>query len=221
MKRYFLLALALIICSSFLFLGCGSQKYIKPMDFTGLDSEKQKYLQIVDYGIEDVWKATVDYVSSAFFVIDNMEKDSYFMNLAYSTDNPAEYINCGTVQKTTVGQDYIFAAAIGHVRYMTMSGVILLHATRTMKLNGKINILLSHQGPEKTQIRVTVRYVASERIDYVDSYSNPRGTYTDTFSLNTGGCKQASGDGYICCPKHQIEESIITGIKNRLAASSH
>ncbi len=204
--------------------GCatGSISYDRPKGLPPKEILRDKYEQVVDYDIDFVWKKTIDYISATFFVIDNLEKSSYFINLSYSVDDPTQYIDCGTIHYMVSNargkRNYDFLGASAYEQYETM-GNVLAGCIRKIQLNGKVNILLSRVGGTKTKIKVNARYVIAKNIKCYDPANKFLGEHAYTMSLNSGNCGEEPGVDLVCCPKHELEIDIIEGIKKRLSGT--
>jgi hypothetical protein len=71
-------------------VGCaGSTDYTRPTTNPQVENSK-----IINKPREAVWNAAVPALGKQFFVINNLDKASGFINLSY-TGNPEAYIDCG------------------------------------------------------------------------------------------------------------------------------
>lgn len=221
MKRsslFLLFVILLTLCAS----GCatGSYKYTPPSEKFGKD-----YVDVVDKNIDDVWQASVSYVADTFFVLDNIVKDSYLINLSFSVDKPEEYIDCGqfdsTVKNARGERTYRFESASKYQEYESVENGNLYRHERTIGLSGKTNIILLKIAPEKTKIKINTRYVVSKNVKMYGINPNVGYSFTlmnnfnTTLSFNTGG-KGIDESTMACYPKHIIEKTIIDGIMGNL-----
>jgi len=120
---------------------------------------------------EDVWNTLVANISASFFVINNIDKDSRLLNITMSSNNPEDYIECGTSKRTFTFQNktenfnYRVAEDSNYkyagVTYMN-NGIGLpavYHVSRKTKMDGRINVYVAPMNTTKTNIAVNVRYI--------------------------------------------------------------
>ncbi len=144
----------------------------------------------IDEPVERVWKKIIPSLGSSFFVINNIDKDSGFINLSYSGD-PERYIDCGTVEshvKNMRGERrYRFPAASAYEEYESFdNGQDLFFIKRRMDLEGRINIILQELSSEQTLVSVNTKYVVTKdaTVTHVQGASQ---RLNDTITFNTNG----------------------------------
>ncbi|MEJ1416994.1 MAG: hypothetical protein RPU91_07845 [Candidatus Sedimenticola sp. (ex Thyasira tokunagai)] len=144
----------------------------------------------VDMSRNEVWKRIIPSLGSSFFVINNLDKDSGFINLSYSGD-PEKYIDCGYIEsyvKNARGERrYNFPAATAYKEYETFhDGIHLLFTKRKMDLEGRINIVVQDTGKESALVTVNTKYVVTKSITISDVQGRSQ-NLKDSISFNTNG----------------------------------
>lgn len=180
MKKY-------IIASSIglLLSGCaGKVDYTQPTN-----TYKTNNSVMVNMPRSEVWKNMIPSLGGSFFVINNLDKDSGFINISYSGD-PEKYIDCGVIDSYVMNargeRNYNFPAASTYQEYETMENGNLLFIKRKMNLEGRANIIVQEMSPDSTLVTVNTRYVVTKDI----ALSNPQGQshhMNDSISFNTNG----------------------------------
>ncbi|MEX0729504.1 MAG: hypothetical protein WED00_00930 [Aquisalimonadaceae bacterium] len=178
--------IVLLSAFSMMLAGCAGQVIYYP------PSERQAITNsiTVDSPMRQVWQDIIPGLGSSFFVVNNLDKDSGFINVSYS-GSPEKYIDCGRIEshvKNARGErNYDFPAAAAYREYETfVGGQNLLFIRRNMELDGRINIVLQEVNGGRTLVTVNSRYIVTKS----GTISNPQGqsqTYSDSISFNTNG----------------------------------
>jgi PBP1b-binding outer membrane lipoprotein LpoB len=181
MKRMLILAVLVILIG-----GCaGKVEYLQPT---------QTYKAINSVTINksktDVWKQIIPSLSSSFFVINNLDKESGLINVSYS-GNPEKYVDCGVIDsyvKNARGERrYNFPASSAYKEYETMqNGQNLLFYKRKMNLEGRINIVVQEVSVNSTLVTVNIKYILTKDI-FVSNPQNQSQHINDNISFNTNG----------------------------------
>lgn len=164
--------------------GCGSTTtYMPPL----IEPSMAIYSVTVPGSRDDVWAKAVPVLGKRFFVINNMDRSSGFMNVSYTGD-PEQYVDCGTIktgfQNLAGDRVYEFPASRQTQKFQ------LLHPTkglfdveRTMALDGRINLVFEDAVAGQTRVTATAKYVLTK------SLRVPARNYSasDTISFNSGG----------------------------------
>ena len=173
MRKLFILGM---IALWFAIVGCMSSppKYTQPNHYDHYDTSV-----VINKSMDNIWKTLVVNLGTSFFVINNMEKDSGFINLSYSGD-PCNYIDCGFINskfKNLSGdQSANFPACKSSQQYVVSDGFNTAWLNRTMSLEGRINLTVIELDPNKTRVNVNVKYIV-----------------TRTYSGDTSGGKYVHG----------------------------
>lgn len=109
----------------------------------------------------DVWKAAIPKLGQTFFVINNLDQSSGLINVSYSGD-PEAFVDCGritsSVEDANGKRDYDFPGARAHSVYDAREGATIFSVERSMKLDGRANLILEEVSPTNTRVSVNVRY---------------------------------------------------------------
>jgi len=175
-----LVALVVLIC------GCaGKVEYLQPT---------QTYKTINSVTVNkpkaDVWKQIIPSLGSSFFVINNLDKESGFINVSYS-GNPEKYVDCGVIDsyvKNARGERrYNFPASSAYKEYETMqNGQNLLFIKRKMNLEGRINIVVQEVSVNSTLVTVNIKYILTKDI-FLSNPQRQSHHMSDSISFNTNG----------------------------------
>jgi hypothetical protein len=181
MKKYILMAVIAMFVA-----GCaGKVTYVQPTQ-----TYKANNSITVNKPRAEVWKQMVPALGSSFFVINNLDKESGFINISYS-GNPEKYVDCGIIDsyvKNARGErTYRFPASSAYKEYETMeNGQNLVFVKRKMNLEGRVNIIVQEVTLDSTLVTVNTKYVLTKDI----FLSNPQGQshrMNDSISFNTNG----------------------------------
>lgn len=181
MKKYILIS-----CLSLFIVGCaGKFSYIQPSQ-----SYKIKNSVTINKSRSQVWKNIIPSLGSSFFVINNIDPVSGFINISYS-GNPEKYIDCGVVDSYVSNlrgeRKYNFPAASAYQEYETLEkGQYLIFYKRKMNLEGRINIIVQEVSTDSTLVTVNIKYIVTKDI----VASSPQGQsarLNDSISFNTNG----------------------------------
>ncbi len=168
--------------------------------------------------IEQVWAKLIPALSKSFFVVNNIDKQSGFINVSYSGD-PEKYIDCGNIHYEVTNaagsRTYDFPGARASARYETMNvnaPIPLWRHNRTMGLDGRINIVLEIAPESGTMITVNAKYVVAKSINSVAA-SGQTNSMNETISFNSnGGTRFPQGQTY-CVATGKMESDLLELIK--------
>jgi hypothetical protein len=208
----FILPLAL----STLILGCsGSFKYTKPTASPDTSSSSRT----IPFPREQVWNAAIASLGKRFFVINNLDKSSGLVNISYSGD-PEKYVDCGEIKSVVSNlrgeRVYDFPAAQASADYeiLSPSGFFGIH--RTMKLDGRVNVVFEDAGVGSTEISVHARYVLERSGSGADAQGRPMTPLNDSIAFNSGQSasfpRLGSDDALVCVATGALEHEIIDAI---------
>lgn len=157
----FVIATALVGCVT---AGTSSNNYYQPQS---TDSIKNSV--IVDKSFDIVWDRLVEQLATGFFVINNIDKSSRFINLSFSTSSPEEYVDCGQTQRhfefRKENRDYEYAVA-ADAKYKATGRwgpynnlPAVYDISRDTGLEGRINVYVSPLNSQETKVSVNTKYV--------------------------------------------------------------
>ncbi|WP_145143077.1 hypothetical protein [Roseomonas gilardii] len=157
---------------------------------------------------DQVWNKLVPALSSQFFVINTIDRSSGLINVSYGGD-PEKYVDCGRIRsyvKNLRGErTYDFPGAQAQATYEMMNDNGLFVFNRSMKLEGRVNIVVQDIGPQQTLVTASTRYVVT-RTNVITALAGPgSGNTVNSISLNSG-----SGDTFPG-PPGQATRCVATG----------
>ncbi|WP_343716974.1 hypothetical protein [Inquilinus sp.] len=202
--------IALILAATLLATACaGKVDYAPPQA-----AQPGQNSITVSESADAVWKKLVPKLGQQFFVVNNLDKDSGFINVSYSGD-PERYVDCGTITsyvKNARGpRTYVFPGAKAQQSYEVMSdGLYFLD--RKMNLEGRVNIIVERQGPKSTRITANTRYVLTRSVTVQSVGGQIPQTATDSVSFDSGqsGTFSSGSDRELTCTaKGTLEQSVL------------
>lgn len=167
----------------------------------------------VEKPFESVWDQLVRELSSDFFVINNIDKNSRIINISFSTNQPSDYIDCGNTSRSSSSildegpTRYNTADSVG---YRTASPLGQpLNVNRKTRLEGRSNIYIAPNG-SGTDVIVNTMYVLAIQTAVTDLYGHPvgQGSKTIDFSTKNPSLYTATEPG--CATKGAIERKILS-----------
>lgn len=197
----------LMVIFSFLFGACsGKYAYIPPTQ-----SYKTNNTVTINKPIAEVWKQIIPALGGSFFVINNLDKESGFINISYSGD-PEKYVDCGIIDsyvKNARGErTYRFPASTGYKEYETLeNGKNLFFIKRKMDLEGRINIIVQELSENSTLVTVNTRYLLTKDI-IVSNPQNQSFHEKNSISFNTNGSSTFPAQT-ICFATGALEKEVL------------
>jgi hypothetical protein len=169
-------------------LGCVSASHnYTPPSVSLLTAPNSK---VVDKSKEEVWNELVQGLSGQFFVINNMDKSSGFINVSYSGD-PERYVDGGElyfkVSNLAGTREYKFPAASANEHYEEIEKGMLLGIDRQLNLEGRMNVVVSEIAPSKTRVTVHTRYILTLNGSFQSVTGQSGVIPTQTITFDTGG----------------------------------
>lgn len=229
MKYFIIIISSLLIISGCAIQGKNTMNYTAP---TPLQVQNEI---VVPQPYTVVWDKLVKGLSRSFFVINNIDRESRIINISFSTNAPADYIDCGTNHRTyTQGEkvetyDYevakstSFKIATEHQYDPNFSYYSIMK--RDTSLEGRSNIYVAPDEKDKNKTLVTVntRYIYTARVKgdiYSENWGGmanhimtvPEQTSNVIFNTNKPGeLADAGGPGIllVCCGKGRLEKEIL------------
>lgn len=170
--------------------------------------------KLVNKPFDTVWDTLVKELSSDFFVINNIDKNSRLINISFSAQKPSDYVDCGMSSRTFKNargeQNYSYKTADSAVFSAANDAGHVFNFRRTSRLEGRTNIYVAPEGPG-TNVTVNTKYVVSVAMIATALDGRTAGTENFTFDPST---KQSSTNGtVICVALGTIEERILSAAK--------
>jgi hypothetical protein len=168
-----------------------------------------------------VWAAAVPELSKRFFVVNNLDKASGFINLSYSGD-PEKYVDCGRVTsyvKNARGErTYEFAGSKAQETYEVLNSSGLFYLDRRMSLEGRVNLVFEEVSATETRVTANTHYVVTRHSTARAAANNATGTSNDTIAFNSGSSAFFPvGTGQVvateCTPTGALEQDILAAMK--------
>jgi hypothetical protein len=180
-------------------------KYVPPE--TNVNQTIAKDSVIISKSEEEVWDKILKEITKSFFVINNIEKDSGFINLSYTGD-ASKYVDCGYYTNTQKQRYYLTQPSKS-----IYSGSYRINSIDS-NLQGRINILVQDIESNKTSVTVNTRYIVTISSSMYETMYG--GYINDTVVTNFDTGQFGSSKGIKCISHGLIEKeilSILEGIK--------
>lgn len=227
------LKLAALFTVLIMFSGCATQgvnsfKYTEPV------TVKIENEITVNKPYSAVWDSMVKQISKSFYVINNIDKESRILNLSFTTNKPADYVDCGRTSRTYTQGEKIekfeydvagssdYKAAGDKQNHPSWATYALVHRKASLEGRSNIYVAPSESDSSKTVVSVNTRYVWTVNVS-ANSYSEHAGGNTvshglipnlgpaSTISFNTltKGDGGSSTDNIFCISKGTLEKEIL------------
>lgn len=204
----------LLIC---LFLGgcvSGSFEYTPPNQLSKINNSK-----IIINNKDVVWKNTISNLGASFFVINNIDKSSGFINLSFS-GNPEKYIDCGHVKSIVDNLSgkrvYDFSASSENKKYESYINGQLYAFDRGVSLEGRINIIIQEISNNETLATVNTKYIVNRDFNIFDVTGKKIESSRQSISFNTNNSdtfKSEDNKGTTCISSGLLEREILNLIE--------
>jgi hypothetical protein len=188
----------------------GKFEYLRPNSYALAESN----IKTIERPREAVWTSSVPELGKQYFVINNLDKSSGFINVSYAGD-PERYVDCGRLTsyvKNAQGErTYDFAGSKAQQSYEIMDpSSNLFFIDRRMNLEGRVNLIFEEVGSNATRVTVNVRYVISRTQIARRAGNNVTENRNDTISFNSG-----EGASFPANLRGQALECVSTGVLER------
>lgn len=203
---------------SVLLSGCaGKVDYIRPSS----EGRKLDNSFVINKPRDDAWDAIVPKLGKSFYVINNMDKSSGFINISYSGD-PEKYIDCGMIDsyvKNARGERrYLFPAASAQKSYEIMNpNVGLFFVDRRMSLDGRVNLVLEATNQSETRVTANTRYAVQRQMTVRSVQGGIPQSMSDSITFNSGGGGSfpsgGNSSGLECVSTGVLEREILDAIQ--------
>jgi hypothetical protein len=140
---------------------------------------------------DDVWNRLINGLGSSFFVINNIDKSSGFLNLSY-TGSPELYVDGGIISKTVKrsgkqNETFKFNAAKENITLIEQNDRnALFQRVRSLSLDGRINVIVTSIDSINTRITVNVKYILLLTSKYYSMDNLYLESNSESITFNTG-----------------------------------
>lgn len=197
----------------FLATSCASGKidYIKPEPMSDISNKK-----IINKSFNKTWSKLVEKISETAYTINNMNKESGFINIKYSIDTPTTYVDCGRFKgfykNAKIDDKYEFFGAQSYMDYYVFSKPNdTFRYERSTKLEGITNLYFKRVSKTKTELKVNNKYFLKvfTNIYYMDNNYRWRtrpSNYKVEFSTMNSGQAPSNASALTCSPNGRLEQ---------------
>lgn len=197
---------ALVGIVSFL-TGCASSS----MDYRPPSAQNLQNTKEVSVPFDQAWDSLVRQLSSDFFVINNIDKNSRLINISFSSQRPSEFVDCGITNRTFDNArgktNYSYVTADSTAFSIVNKQSIVFNVTRKTKLEGRVNIYVAPTA-SGTSLVVNTKYAVMVNANLVSFDGAQRDSANNTFDFST---KQGYSSPEISCyAKGTLEQRILS-----------
>jgi hypothetical protein len=164
--------------------------------------------------LDEVWKAAIPRLGQRFFVINTIDRSSGLINVSYSGP-PEDYVDCGQItseiEDVQGKRSQTFAAAASHKVYEDVFSGKLIMIDRTMKLEGRINLIFEALDASTAKVTAATRYVLTRTtISQQRGFApSPPMTTTLSFTSGQGGTFETGKSLVTCNPTGALETMLL------------
>ena len=159
---------------------------------------------------EEIWGKLIEGIGSKFFIINNMDKQSGFLNVSYSGD-AKNYVEGGSIHLEFGKTEYVshpeldkdFPATLAYVESNTRYGIY----RRSVNLEGRANVVVTEIDSTHTSVSVNIKYILEIDVTAADG-----SILHQTVNFNTGQSGHSS-DGYEYYSNGNIENAILNPVR--------
>ena len=166
MKKITLMAISSLLIVFFSGCASSSLNYTPPKQLIKNEIVTNKIIY-KDY--EKAWNELINNLVDNSFIINNLDKESGFINVDYTLNDPINYVDCGEWQgyfkDLKYDEKYQFNGAES-TNYITKYAYSIAKVKSNKNLSGKINILLQKLDDKKQNLKVNIKYVLQNKNVY-------------------------------------------------------
>ncbi|MDQ6635770.1 MAG: hypothetical protein M3Z10_13550 [Gemmatimonadota bacterium] len=175
--------------------------------------------------INAVWDALMRQAARPPFSLEQAQPDARLARLAWSADDPTQYVECGrfaSLVKSAQGERvFAFPSAAASEEYLVADGNTFVRVLRSIQLSGSTVVQLQALGDSATRTRVETRYTILKHV--TAQAATPLGTrimpgtgsWTTTFATPEEGA-EASPEHMRCRATGAIERAVLDRIAREL-----
>lgn len=165
-------ATSALMLSVLMLAGCATSSisYVPPSDRRVINT------MTVNQSFDQVWDRLVRQLSSDFFVINNIDKNSRLINVSFTTKRPSDFVDCGVTTR-----QFKNARGDQNYTYNTADSASFTHANqqghvfnvnRNTTMEGRTNIYVAPEG-QSTLVSVNSKYVVTVSMSAVGIDGRP------------------------------------------------
>jgi hypothetical protein len=173
MKHFIIKVITLFLLPSFFSLTACAPIWESSLQYTDpVQGETIVDARVIAKPFDGTWSTLVGNIANSPFVIKDLDKASGFIDLAFSTDEPQNYVDCGRAKRKYMYKQeshaYEYAVA-GQAEYKIVrnggSGMLnVVSILRRASLEGRVSIYVDPRGAKETALTTHIRYVWTIRI---------------------------------------------------------
>jgi hypothetical protein len=173
--------------------------------------------KVVNKSFDAVWASTIPSIGKAFFVINNLDKNSGLVNVSYSGD-PEKYIDCGVIRSDVSNmrgqRSYEFPAASAYQTYEIMQDGHLFFIERKMDLDGRVNLIFEPIGKSQTRVTANTKYVVRKSLRIARAEGGFPQSAVDSISFGAGSGATFAGRGAStrCVSNGRLEQEVLDAV---------
>lgn len=199
-----------IIAASAAMVGCATSTN----DYSPPKVSKIENSKFVKKPFDGVWDGLVKELSSDFFVINNIDKNSRLINISFSSQRPSDFVDCGTTTRTFTNargeNKYVYKTADGSEFTAANKQGHVFNVRRATRLEGRSNIYVAPEN-DGTNVTVNTKYVVT--VTMSGSTLDGRMVPTETFTFDPSTKQPYTTDQVTCVATGNIEERILRAAK--------
>lgn len=170
-----------------------------------------------------VWKDSTDALARGPWVIESQDRNTGLIVLRFA-GNPEKYLDCGIVDSSVSNprpgapftREYRFPGASPQQTYEQIVYGNIYDVTRTVGLNGAINVLFERLGRQSTRASVNAQYEVTRTANISNT---PTGRFyapikdSVSFSSHSQGTLPGPGRATQCVATGQLEREVLAAIR--------
>ncbi len=202
-----------VLLATLLCVGCvtGQVHYTPPFDFGPVPTSATVHMPK-----DEVWAKLIPAIGRTYFDIHVIDKESGIINLAYS-GVPERAVDCGMftaeVKSLTWNQQYTYPGAQAKVAYEVAQSNALYYLSRSLSLDGQINVVVTETALGSTEVTAKVRYALTRTVSTQSSYYPWPEVGADQISFESNGVATFSPlEPYplTCRSRGEIERNLLS-----------
>lgn len=148
---------------------------------------------------DETWDKLIKRLSSDFFIINNVEKNSRIINVSFSSSTPEKYVTCGTTTRQyadgtkNITYSYDPAASTQYLSANDIGAFITL--VRKTRLEGRANIYVEAISSNMNSVSTNIKYILTANVSVFNASDVNIGNSSFVFDFSTKNPSQPMHDG--------------------------